>query len=150
MLRASAQHQLKPSTPLNCLSQSCLSLVTQVVVIRDQFGQRATDQGRRERFCTLWSELILAKIELQTRADVQPTVSKCKAHAACEGGVEADKSSWAGGQRTDVSEAMTEAISAMALAPSTPSLHSAMPMLTMLLPFIAAMSSSEDASSNSL
>ena len=55
---------------------------------------------------------------------------------------------WSSGEaRTDVSEPMTEAISATALAPSTPSLHLAMPMLTMLLPFIAAMSSSEDASS---
>ena len=62
--------------------------------------------------------------------------------------MEADKGSWAGGQRTDVSEPMTEAISATALAPSTPSLQPAMPMVTMLFPFIAAMSSSEDAWSN--
>ena len=51
---------------------------------------------------------------------------------------------------TDVSEGMTEAISATALAPPTPSLQLAMPMLTMLLPFIAAMISSEDAWSSVL
>ena len=44
-----------------------------------------------------------------------------------------------------VSEAMTETSSAMALAPSTPSSQPAMPMLSMLLPFIAAMSWSEAA-----
>ena len=55
-----------------------------------------------------------------------------------------------GEARTDVNGAITEAISAMALAPSTPSLHSAMPMLTMLLPFIAEMSSREAAWSKEL
>ena len=52
---------------------------------------------------------------------------------------------WAGVQRTSVSEGMTETSSAADLAPSTPSLQLAMPMLSMLLPFIAAMSLSEAA-----
>ena len=52
---------------------------------------------------------------------------------------------WAGLQRTSVSEAVTETSSAMALAPSTPSSQPVMSMLSMLLPFIAAMSSSEAA-----
>ena len=42
-------------------------------------------------------------------------------------------------------EAVTETSSATAWAPFTPSAQPAMPMLTMLLPFIAAMSSSEAA-----
>ena len=46
---------------------------------------------------------------------------------------------------SSVSDAVTETSSAMALAPSTPSSQLAMPMLTMLLPFMAAISSSEAA-----
>ena len=52
---------------------------------------------------------------------------------------------WAGLQRTEVSEGVTETSSAMAWAPSTPSSQLIMPMLTMLLPFMAAMSSSDAA-----
>ena len=44
-----------------------------------------------------------------------------------------------------VTDAVTETSSATALAPSTPRLQSAMPMLTIGLPFIAAMRSSEAA-----
>ena len=51
---------------------------------------------------------------------------------------------WAG-LLTEVIDAVTETSSAMALAPSIPRLHFAMPMLTMLLPFMAAISSSEAA-----
>ena len=54
-------------------------------------------------------------------------------------------SGWAGLQRTDVSEGMTETSSAMAWAPSTPSSQRVMQMLSMLLPFIAAMSWSDAA-----
>ena len=51
---------------------------------------------------------------------------------------------WAG-LLTEVIEVVTETSSATALAPSTPRLQSAMPMLTIGLSFIAAMRSSEAA-----
>ena len=113
-------NQHEPLPPAHCIPEEPHPCIPHAVVRHIYSRQRATDQGRRKHLCAPWPEVIVAQIELQTRADVQPTVSKCNAHAACEGGAEADKGSRAGGQRTDVSEALTAQKAEIAFAPSAP------------------------------